>query len=365
MRRIRGRMLLSAFLIGFVTVFFTLATSPFLGTVQAASDKELVVMTWGGASLEAIDRAFFKPFEWETGIKVLKPIASGDMYGRVAAQVRANNVEWDIVQPDRDLMEASAQKGLVEPVDYSVVTDTDGMIPESLNKWGVGFELVTFLVTYNTKAFPGDKHPKSWADFYNPEKFPGPRAVHNWGTPGWNFISALLADGVSPDELTPIDYNRAFKMLDKIKPHVRVWYPSGDKLVQSLTEEEVVMAHTTGARARMARNYGAPTKLVWDQAIYYLNFWSVIKNAPHKETAMRFLNFICRPELQTLYTYDFGSALCNLKSLECLHPKVRADMPTNPDNFKKVIPVLTDKNLKWIVAHNDEMNEKWNEWLSR
>jgi putative spermidine/putrescine transport system substrate-binding protein len=262
-------------------------------------------------------------------------------------------------------MESAAQKGLVEPVDYGVVTDTKGMMPESLNKWGVGFEIVTFLVTYNNKVFPGDNHPKSWADFYDAKKFPGPRGVHNWGTPGWNLFSALLADGVPLDELTPMNYDRAFKKLDQIKSEVKVWYTSGDKCVQALMDEEVVMAHTTGARARMARDMGATTDIIWDRAIYYLNFWSVVKGAPHREAAMQFLNFVCRPELQAIYTNYFGSALCNLKSLDYLHPKMLADLPTYPENFEKVIPILTEKNLAWLKDHYDEMNENWNEWLSR
>ena len=362
----KGRMaFLVVFLVGLITVSISLSSNGFLGSARGADDKELVVMTWGGQPYEAQKRAFLDPFTEETGIKTIPVTVAGDMYGRVAAQIRANNVEWDIVWPDRDLMESAAQKGFVEPVDYSIVTDTDGMIPDSLNKWGVGFEIVTFMVTYNTKTFPGDNHPKSWADFYDPEKFPGPRAVHNWGTPGWNFISALLADGVPLEDLTPIDFDRAFKMLDKIKPHVRVWYPSGDKCVQAITEEEVVMAHTTGARSRMARDMGAPTELLWNGAIYYLNFWSVVKGAPHREAAMRFLNFVCRPEQQAIYTNYFGSALCNVKSLDYLHPTMLKNLPTYPDNFKKVVPVLTEKNLSWLTDHNDEMQEKWNEWVSR
>lgn len=365
MKNLRQKAMFVFLLVSVITLFMGLGNTGLLRTVQAADEKELVVMTWGGASYEAQKRAFFDPFTEETGIKITPVTVSGDMYGRVAAQIKSGNVEWDIVWPDRDVMESAAMKGFVEPVDYKVVTDTKGMLPDSLNKWGVGFEIVSFLVTYNTKVFPGDNHPKSWADFYDVKKFPGARGTHNWGTPGWNLISALLADGVSVDNLTPIDYERAFKKLDQIKPAVKVWYTSGDKCVQALMDEEVVLAHTTGARARMAKNNGAPTDIVWNQAIYYLNFWSVVKNAPHRDNAMKFLNFICRPEQQAIYTNYFGSALCNKKSLDYLHPKMLKDLETYPENFEKVIPVLTEKNLKWLVANYDDMNEKWNEWVSK
>jgi len=365
MKRLTHKALPVVFWVSVITAIMSLGNSGIMITAQGADDKELVVMTWGGASYEAQKRAFFDPFTEETGIKVVPVTVSGDMYGRVAAQLKAGKVEWDIVWPDRDVMESAANKGLVEPVDYKIVTDTKGMLPDALNKWGVGFEIVSFVVTYNTKVFPGDNYPKSWNDFYDVKKFPGPRADHNWGTPGWNLISALLADGVSLDNLTPIDYARAFKKLDQIKPSVKVWYTSGDKCVQALMDGEVVMAHTTGARARMAKNNGAPTELVWNQAIYYLNFWSVVKNAPHRDNAMKFLNFVCRPQQQAIFTNYFGSALCNKKSLDYLNPKMLKDLETYPENFQKVVPVLTEKNLKWLVDNYDEMNEKWNEWVSK
>ena len=40
---------------------------------------------------------------------------------------------------------------------------------------------------------------------------------------------ALLADGVAPSKLFPLDLDRAFHKLDQIKPNVAVWWKTGDQ----------------------------------------------------------------------------------------------------------------------------------------
>ena len=80
---------------------------------------------------------------------------------------------------------------------------------------------------------------------------------------------------------------------------------------------------------------------------------------------MEFLNFTCRPEQQAIYTNYFGSAMFNVKSLDYLHPKYLKRLPTYPENLKKLVKIFTDQSMPWIIEHSDEMNEKWNEWVSR
>ena len=48
------------------------------------------------------------------------------------------------------------------------------------------------------------------------KKFPGRRALRNH--PIATLEAALMADGVAPDKLYPLDVDRAFKKLEEIKP---------------------------------------------------------------------------------------------------------------------------------------------------
>ena len=60
---------------------------------------------------------------------------------------------------------------------------------------------------------------RTGADFWNVKDFPGKRSLPNF--PAYMLPAALMADGVTADKLYPIDLDRAFKRLDKIKKDIR------------------------------------------------------------------------------------------------------------------------------------------------
>jgi putative spermidine/putrescine transport system substrate-binding protein len=330
---------------------------------EAQAEKSIVVASYGGTFAQRQRKAYFDPFTEKTGIKVVDVTAGGDAWGKAAAQIRAGNVEWDLTSSNYvgDMM-AAVKKGCVEEVDYNIVRDAKDLVPGAAVKWGVGSSIVSYVVAYNTKAFPEGRHPKTWADFYDVEKFPGPRAMHNWGNPDLILFSALVADGVPPEKLIPIDFDRAFKKLNQIKKHVRLWYSSGDQLSQALQSGEVVLANSHIARAINARNSGAPIAIEWNQGMYTFAFWCIVKGAPHKNETLQFLNFSCRPENQAIFTQMYPNSPTHPKALEYLPAEMIKDQVIFPENLKKSIDVYKYV-MPWTIDHWDEIVEKYNTWL--
>ena len=41
----------------------------------------------------------------------------------------------------------------------------------------IGAHTLSHVICYNKKKWPGDHHPKSWADFWDVQKFPGRRVL--------------------------------------------------------------------------------------------------------------------------------------------------------------------------------------------
>lgn len=367
MRKIWGELLLSSFLVGFVAVSLVLMGDGFIGNAEGAGTKELVVQTPGGLHGETHRRAFFEPFTKETGIKIVETVTGpGELWGKVAAQVKSGNIEWDVVGGhDYSGVLMAVKGGLLEEIDYSVIPMAKELIPAAVKKWGLGKEVNVICVGYNTNKFPGDNHPKSWVDFFDVKKFPGPRTMNNFGGHLYNILAALLADGVPPDKLIPIDFDRAFKKLDQIKPHVKLWFTSGDQLIQALLEEQVHVGAVFDGRAKVAKSMGAPIAFGWDKGIFLLTYWNVVKGAPHKDAAMQFLNFVCRPELQAIWTKHLGYSTPNPKSVNYLSATAQKDQAVYPDNFKQEIEILTDKTIPWLGEHNSEITERWNAWLSK
>ncbi len=351
------------YITGLLAILFVFLSS---SLCLAGKRDYLVVTTWGGLDTEAHRIAYFDPFTKETGIEIRAVEAGSGLQAKMLAMQKSGNIEWDVITGDYEFaMINYYKKGLLEKIDYSIVTNVGDLVDGSIKKWGVGSYVEAYLLVYNTNEFKGEKRPKSWKDFFDVKNFPGPRAMHNWGGPVDNLAIAQMADGASTDEFYPVNYKRAFRMLDKIKPHVTVWFTSGDQLMQSLIDEEVVMAVSTDARAKAAIEQGAPIALEWNQAFYYLNYNSVVKNTPMKKEAMQLLNFMCRSDRQAEFTKVRKMTGSNIRSIEYLPNEIARGLLIYPETLKKVFSLLSVKNGEWTTSHMDEVDEKWNYWIAR
>lgn len=282
-----------------------------------AARDHVVVQTWGGKLGEAQQKAFFAPFTAETGIKVIGVETGVSVPGKLAAMQRSKNIEWDIVTGNyAPYTKMFFDNGFTTEIDYNIVANTADLVPGSAQEWGVAQYLEGVCLVYNTNAFPEGGQPKNYADFFDVEKFPGARAMANWGAPSANLAIALMAEGVAPDDIMPIDFDQAFKVMDKIKPHVKLWYTSGAQLVQSLLDEEVVMAIATDGRAKSAISMGAPIKIEWNQSFCFLAYNAVVKNSPVESAAMKLLNLCNRPQQQAIFTEIIGYTGANLKAVQ-------------------------------------------------
>lgn len=358
---------LKIFYVGLLTGLMVIAWAPAgtFETAQAARDH-LVVQTWGGKLAEAQQKAFFEPFTKETGIKVIGVEAGTSVGGKLAAMQRSKNIEWDIITGDYESYNAKFyRKGYLEEIDYGIVDNTADLVEGSAKKWGVAQYLEGVCLVYNRKTFPEGKAPASYKDFFDVDGFPGPRAMHNWGGPSDNLAIALMADGLQPDECFPLDFDRAFKAMEKVKPHIKVWYTSGAQLVQALLDEEVVLAISTDGRAKSAISMGAPIAIVWEQSFFYLAYNCVVKGTPMKDAAMQLIKFCNRPEQQAIFTQVIGYTGANTKAVEHLPEKLQAEQSTHPDNIDKVFNFMGIKNAQWAVDNVETVDEKWNSWIAR
>ncbi|MCF8070429.1 MAG: ABC transporter substrate-binding protein [Desulfobacterales bacterium] len=335
------------------------------GTATAGRDY-LVVQTWGGSLDEAQRIAFFEPFTKETGIKVITVEAGDSVGAKLAAMQRSGNIEWDIITADyATYMNNYYNKGLLEDIDYNIVNNTQDLMPGSVQKYGVGQYLEGVCLAYNTNKFPAGKEPKSWKDFFDTKNFPGPRAMHNWGGPSDNLSIALMSQGVKPDEVFPLDFDRAFKIMDTIKPHIRVWYTTGNQIMQALIDGEVDLAVSTDGRAKKAKELGAPVEIEWNQGFFFIAYNSIVKGTPMKKEALELLKFCNDAKRQAVFTKHIGYGGTNTKSYAFLPEKIQKDQPTHPDNVNKVFNFTTIKNHEWNLENVDMVDEKWNSWIAR
>jgi putative spermidine/putrescine transport system substrate-binding protein len=198
------------------------------------------------------------------------------------------------------------------------------------------------------------KAPQSWQDFWNVEEFPGRRALPDY--PAHILPMALVADGVPVDELYPLDLDRAFESLERIKDHVAVWWQAGAQPPQLLKDNEVQYA--VAWSGRVAGQEGVDYSFKDGQLD--IAFFVVPRGADPeaKQAAMGILHEMTVPENQAVAA-EVVSYTGNSPDLEALLPKDRLDeFPTTSAN--KEVQFLTD--AKWWFENADEVETRWQEF---
>src|SRR5262249_19505988 len=206
-----------------------------LGSRARAADLPVTMLTYGGAWKQAIMEAYGDPFTKKTGIAMQyqEPYS----WAKLRAMHDAKAQQIDIVSITGTEVILAGRLKMMVPIDFSVV-DRSALDPRQLrNPNAIGGASQSMVGCYSKKKWPGDVHPNSWADFWNVEKFPGRRALRRYA--GWTIEAAAKADGVAEKDFYPLDVERAFRSLDRIKPHIKVWW-SDNSLAQQLMEQEEV-----------------------------------------------------------------------------------------------------------------------------
>ena len=100
--------------------------------------------------------------------------------------------------------------------------------------------------------------PGGWKDFFDAAAFPGRRAMYAQPMPNLEF--ALVSEGAPIDKLYPLDVDRAFKILERHKSLVNVWYKSTTQIPTLMRGEEVDLIAATNGRMTDLVKSGAPTE---------------------------------------------------------------------------------------------------------
>lgn len=314
----------------------TAAVGPFFHARPARADKgELVVVSWGGSWAKSLREVMFTPFEKETGYKVRD---DGPPEGaKLKAMTQSGDVTWDILDTDLPAIQTMVKDGLLDTLDYSKLDKSKlDRIPKPLhNSHAIGHKIYSFNIVYNTKALPTGKHPRSWAEVWDGQKFKGGRSFNFRGGISPQLEIALLADGVSIDKLYPIDVERAWKSMDRLRPLVTKWYQSHAEAIQLVAAGEVDISCTIGPRAVYAKRTGAPVDVDYNQGKLGSDYWCVVKGTKNREIALQFINFALDGKRQAGMVKENPYGPSNSAAFDFLTKEEATDLTTAPDNIKR------------------------------
>ena len=333
-------------------------------SARSAEDPEVIWVAGGGMSRLGHEEACLNKFEKETGIKVIYSEGRAAL-GQIVAQVKAGTPQFDTSKLPSSEIAAAIEGGYLEKLDYSVI-DKSTLTPNQYqHKWGdyaITFDTFGWVMFYNKEKWPGDNHPKTWADFWDAKKFPGPRGIDARARTNGNFEAASRALGIPPDKTYPMDLDRIFKKLDELKPHVTFWYEKGAVQTQAMLRKEVDLISAWTGRGWDAVVQGAPFQIVPETHIRDFGSMMVIpKGAKHPQNASHVIGYCGTAEAQGTYASRSYYAVSNLNAHKFIDPKVRAILSTAPEYVKTTVVI----DPEWYSPRLSEIRTRWNEWRTR
>jgi putative spermidine/putrescine transport system substrate-binding protein len=319
------------------------------GAASAADPAEVVVASYGGSFQDAQTKAFFEPYTKATGTKVTGTTGTG--YAKVKAMVESGNISWDVVSAESSAFANETKDGLLQPIDYSVVK-ADGIPAEFRKEYGVGYISFGQNLAWSKEKFPDGVTP---AQFFDPT-VKARRVLPS--NPYFTLECALLADGVKAADLYPLDVDRAFKVIDRIKDQLIGFKAASD--TQALIQQgEIDMAFGPNGRIADAIKAGANWAYSWEASVSDTEYWVVTKGAPHAQEAMKFINFAVQPEQQAELTRQIPYGPTNVDALKLLDPAIAKDLPSYPDNAA-LGAVL---NSQWWHDNLETVKPRWDEYI--
>lgn len=307
---------------------------------------------YGGTYELAVKNAVFKPYTKASGVEV-KIDQDGSNVSKLHATIKSGRPSPDIVDTETATLAQFMSKRMLKPLDMSKV-NVSGVANRSLIKrYSIPWYQFSRNLYWNSKVFP-DGGPRSWADVWNVDKFPGKRSFPD--RPIGTLEVALLASGVPRDHLYPLDVDRAFRWLDKIKSHA-IFVDQADT---AIAQGNVVTGLYTLGRLLDLRDGGAHIAYSWNDAVVSIESLTVSKSAEHPDKAMGVIQQSLSPESQMAMLKSLNYTPTVKSVLDKLPAKRRADLAGTDETRKTSFYINSD----WWSAHYDGVMKRWQDWIN-
>ena len=300
---------------------------------SAGGNKELNLFCWS----EYVPKEVVDGFTKETGIKVNEE--NYDSNEKMLAKLEAGDAKYDLIQPSEYVVESLVKQGKLAPIDWSkvpnrknLVNDMQGLAHDPELKYSAPYMSGTVGIIINTEKV---KDPVAGYKDVFQEKYKGrvialddSREMVTW---------AMAVHNIPVNNVTK-------ENLEKVKPTVAQWakiikvYDSDDPK-SKLREGDVDLGVTwCGEAAKLISEDAKKWKYVLpaEGAHRFIDSLCIPANAPNKEAAMKFIDYVLRPEVSKKISDEFPYTNPNMEARKLLSAAQR----DNPASYPKDAPKL-------------------------
>ena len=321
---------------------------------SSGSNGEVVVYNWG----EYIDPDTISMFEEETGIKVIYDEFETNEI--MFPKIEAGASKYDVVCPSDYMIKKMIENDLLAEINYDNVPNAKANIGQQYwdmskefdpeNKYSVPYCWGTVGILYNKTMVDGPVD--SWSILWD-EKYADNILMQDSVRDA--FMVALKLNGYSMNSVNPEELNAAKESLIAQKPLVQAYVIDQvrDKMIGN--EAAIGVIYSGEAIFTQRENPDLEYVIPKEGTKVWIDSWVITKNAPNKENAEKFIDFMCRPDI----------ALKNFEYITYSTPNDAArELIEDEDirNSKIAFPTLSDySNLETFTYLGEDADALYNE----
>lgn len=325
------------------------------------NNEQVIVYNWG----EYLDPEVINIFEEETGIEVVydEYETNETMYPKVASKA----AEYDVVCPSDYMIQKMIENNLLAEIDFDQVPNIKNIDPNYIkqsrdfdpeNKYSVPYCVGTVGILYNKTMV--DEPVDSWDILWN-DKYKDNILMQDSVRDA--FMVALKKLGYSMNSTDPEELEEAKQALIDQKPLTQAYVVDQvrDKMIGN--EAAIGVIYSGEAIYTQRENSDLEYVIPKEGTNVWIDSWCILKDAPNKENAEKFINFLCRPDI----------ALMNFEYITYSTPNTEARKLIEDDDIRNSTIAFPDlsqyKNLetfRYLGEDADHLyNELWKEVKSK
>lgn len=306
-------------------------------STKAGSAGEVYVYNWG----EYIDESVIKEFEEETGIKVVYDLfeTNEEMY----PVIEAGGVKYDAVCPSDYMIQKMAENNLLAEINFDNVPNVKEIDPKYMemsksfdpeNKYSVPYCWGTVGILYNTSMVSPEDAPTKWSDLWN-DKFKDNILMQDSVRDA--FMVALKSKGYSMNTTDGNEIKEAKDLLIQQKPLVQAYVIDQvrDKMIGGEAAVGVIysgeMLYIQNEVKDLNLDYSLEYVIPEEGTNLWLDSWVIPANAPNKENAEKWIDFLSRPDIAKKNFEYITYATPNKGAFNLLDPELKNNKALFPD----------------------------------
>lgn len=312
----------------------------------------LNVFNWG----EYIGEDVIANFEEEYGVKVNYSLFDSNeiMYTKLLS---GNN--YDVIVPSDYMIERLMEEELIQPLDYSYMTNLDDLDPEVLTlrdeyddggKYSIPYFWGSVGLVYNKNVVSEEKLDELGWSILKDKEYAG--RIFMYDSERDSFMVALKALGYSMNTENMDEINKAYDWLCELHDTMNPSYVT-DEVTDAMinNEKDIAVVYSGDAAFIISQN---------DDMAYYVpkegtNVWSdgfvIPANAKNPKLANEFINYMMSYDSAMDSSIEVGYTSANKKVVET----ISSDGEVYNNNDAYIFDVSNPKNE--VFKHNDTLKK--------